>query len=111
MRAYTRLVEIIRTVDEKRGLDSAIGSKLHRLFGETGFRAPEVSVKQTSLRRSEGKRFWELTLREAAPTIIEAGAASAEELESICAELQAIARDETTLVNIARVFQVWSLKD
>jgi hypothetical protein len=110
-RAYTRLVEIIRDVDAQRRLDSAIGSKLRRLFQETGFQAQEVSVRENSLQRGEAKRFWELTLREAAPAIIEAGAASAEELQSICAELQAIARDETTEVSIARVFQVWSRKD
>jgi hypothetical protein len=98
-------------MDTKRGVDSAIGSKLQRLFCEAGFVTAEVCVKQTSLRWGQGKQFWELTLREAAPAIIEAGAASAEELESLCAELQAIAHDETTLVTVARVFQVWSRKD
>lgn len=110
-RAYARLVEIIRNIDTKRGVDSAIGSKLQRLFCEAGFATAEVSVKQTSLRRGEGKQFWELTLREAAPAIVEAGVSSAEELESLCAELQAIARDETTRVTVARVFQVWSRKN
>ena len=110
-RAYTRLVEIIRHVDAQRRLDSAIGSKLERLVREVGFATSEVSVRESWLQRGEAKRFWELTLREAAPAIIEAGAASAEELQSICAELQAIARDETTAVSIARVFQVWSRKD
>jgi len=110
-RAYARLVEIIGNMDAKRGVDSTIGSKLQRLFREAGFATVEVSVKQTSLQRGEGKRFWELTLREATPAIVEAGVASAEELESICAELQAIAREEKTVVSVARVFQVWSRKD
>lgn len=108
--AYARLVEISRTVNAKRGLDSGIGLRLHRLFREAGFATPEVTLKQTALLRGEGKRFWELTLREAAPAIGEAGAASAEELESLCDELGVIACDETTLVVLARVSQVWSRK-
>ena len=110
-RAYTRLVEISRAVDAKRGLDSEIGLKLHRLFREAGFGSPNISLKQVASLRGPAKRFWELTLREAAPAIIEAGAASAEELDAISAEMRAIARDETTLVVLPRVSQVWMLKE
>jgi SAM-dependent methyltransferase len=106
-RAYTRLVEISRAVDAKRGVDSQIGLKLHRLFREAGFRSPNVALKQVAILRSPAKRFWELTLREAAGAIIDAGAATAEELDAICAEMQAIARDETTLLVMPRVSQVW----
>jgi hypothetical protein len=91
-------------------LDSGIGLKLHRLFREAGFGTSEVTLKQAALLRGEGKRFWELTLREAAPAVVEADAASAEELESLCDDLRAIAHDETTLVILARVSQVWSRK-
>ena len=110
-RAYTRLVEISRAVDAKRGLDSEIGLKLHRLFREAGFRSPNISMKQMATLRGPAKLFWELTLREAAPAIIEAGAASAAELEAIGAEMQAIARDETTLIVLPRFSQIWTLKE
>ena len=109
--AYARLVEISRAVDAKRGLDSEIGLKLHRLFREAGFRSPNLSMKQMATLRGPSKLFWELTLREAAPAIIEAGAASAAELEALCAEMQAIARDETTLIVLPRFSQVWTLKE
>ena len=110
-RAYTRLVEISRAVDAKRGLDSEIGLKLHRLFREAGFRSPNILLKQIATLRGPAKQFWEMTLREATPAIIQAGAASAEELEAICAEMRAIARDETTLVVLPRISQVWMLKE
>jgi len=110
-RAYSRLVEISRAVDNKRGLDSAIGLKLHRLFRQAGFHSPNVSLKQMATLRGPAKLFWELTLREAAPAIIEAGAANAAELEAISAEMQAIARDETTLVVLPRFSQVWMFKE
>jgi len=110
-RAYTRLIEIGRTVHARRGLDSEIGLKLPRLFREAGFGSPNISVKQVAILRGPAKQFWALTLREAAAAVIEAGAATAEELDVICAEMQAIARDETTLVVMPRVSQVWMLKE
>ncbi len=109
-RAYKRLVEISEAVNLSRGLDSYIGLKLPELFGQVGFGRPEVAVKQIAFLRGEAKRFWEITLREAAPAILASGAATQEELESICSEIRAIAEDETTLVMLARVTQVWAQK-
>lgn len=40
--------------------------------------------------------------------IFAAGASTPEELGSICADMQTIAQDETTLVMLARVTQVWA---
>jgi SAM-dependent methyltransferase len=107
-RAYQRLVEISDALDAHLGVDSNVGLKLHRFFREAGFEAPEVAISQPAALRGNPKRFWELTLREAAPAILEAGVASEEELSSICDEMQAIARDESTLILIARVSQVWA---
>lgn len=109
-RAYRRLVEISRTVHAMHGQDSEIGLKLHRLFREAGFASPEVSLQQSAVLRGETKRFWELTLREAAPVIVATGAATAAELDSICDEMREIANNETTLIVLARVAQVWARK-
>jgi SAM-dependent methyltransferase/GNAT superfamily N-acetyltransferase len=109
-RAYERLVEIGRHLDVSGGVDSEIGLKLHVLFREAGFERPEVALKLHSALRGGHKRFWELTLREAATAIVQSGAASAKELEEICDEMRAIAEDETTLVVLARVAQVWARK-
>lgn len=107
-RAYQRLVEISDAVNRARGLDSYIGLKLPRLVGEAGFTRPEVMVKQIAELRGPNKRFWEITLREATQAILAAGAATQEELDTICAGLRAIAEDETALVMLARVTQVWA---
>jgi len=107
-RAYQRLVEISDAVNRARGLDSHIGLKLPRLFGEAGFTRPEVMVKQIAELRGPNKRFWEITLREATQAILAAGAATQEELDTICAGLRTVADDETTLVMLARVTQVWA---
>ena len=109
-RAYRRLVEISEAVNRAHGLDSHIGLKLPRLIMEAGFANPDVHVDQIAVLWGQSKRFWELTLREAAPAILEAGASTADELEGIYREMQAIANDHTVLLMLARVTQVWARK-
>jgi ubiquinone/menaquinone biosynthesis C-methylase UbiE len=108
--AYKRLVEISVAVNRSRGLEPYIGLKLPRLFREVGFSQPEAKINQIALLRGEEKRFWELTLREAAPAILAAHASSTEELDSICEEMRKIAQDESILLMLARVTQVWARK-
>ena len=67
-------------------------------------------MDQVSILRGHGKRFWELTLREAAPAILAAGASTADELECIYQEMRTIANDESVLLMLARVTQVWACK-
>jgi ubiquinone/menaquinone biosynthesis C-methylase UbiE len=106
--AYKRLVEISEAVNRLLGLESYIGIKLPRIICEAGFQNTEVRVKQHAFLRGPGKRFWEITLREAKPAIVAAKAATSEELESLSAEITTIARDESILVMLARVTQVWA---
>jgi len=109
-RAYRRLVEISEAVNRAHSLDSYIGLKLPRLIREIGFANPEVHVDQIAVLRGHGKRFWELTLREAAPAILAAGASTADELEWIYQEMRTIANDDSVLLMLARVTQVWACK-
>ena len=108
--AYKRLVEISDAVNRSRGLDSYIGLKLPRLFRAVGFSQLDLRVQQIALLGGEEKRFWELTLRESAPAILAAGASTPAELEVICDEMHRIARDESILLMLARVTQVWARK-
>jgi ubiquinone/menaquinone biosynthesis C-methylase UbiE len=106
--AYRRLVEISDTVNRAQGLDSYIGLKLPALFRAAGFPLPNLRVSQLAFLRGDEKRFWEITLREATPAILAAGASTPDELESLCAEMRTIASDENTLLMLARVTQVWA---
>ena len=108
--AYKRLVEISEAANRSHGLDSYVGLKLPRLFREVGFSRPEAKVNQIALLRGEEKRFWELTLREAAPAILAAHASTSDELDAICEEMRKIAQDESVLLMLARVTQVWARK-
>lgn len=109
-RAYKRLVEISAAVNLIHGLDSYIGLRLPRLFRNAGFRRPEVKVIQIAVLRGEEKRFWELTLREAAPAILQAQVSTSDELDTICQEMRKIDQDESILLMLARVTQVWAKK-
>lgn len=108
--AYKRLVEISGAVNRARGLDSSIGLKLPALFRDAGFPRPEVGIRQIAVLRGDEKRFWEITLREAASAIFAAGVCTLEELESICNEMRSIAQDDSILLMLARVTQVWARK-
>lgn len=105
---YRRFVEISEAVNQAHRLDSNIGLKLPRLFCDAGFARAEVRVRQYAFLRGKEKRFWELTLREAGPAILAAGASTREELDRLCSEMQAIAEDDSVLLMLARVTQVWA---
>lgn len=106
--AYKRLVEISAAVNQAHGLDAYVGLRLPQLVRQAGFDHSEVRVNQIAFLRGRAKHFWEMTLREATPAIIAAGASTQEELDSICAEMQAIAEDDSILLMLARVTQVWA---
>jgi SAM-dependent methyltransferase len=108
---YRRLVEISDAMNRAHGLDSHIGLKLPSLFRASGFPRPQIRVNQLAFLRGEEKRFWRLTLREAAPKICAAGISTATELEAICDEMDKIAQDESILVMLARVTQVWARRE
>ena len=67
-------------------------------------------MNQIARLQGEEKRFWELTLREAAPAILAAHASTSEELDAIGEEMYKIANDESILLMLARVTQVWARK-
>jgi ubiquinone/menaquinone biosynthesis C-methylase UbiE len=106
--AFERCFELYRAAGERRGLDFRIGPRLYRMFLEAGFPDPRVSLAQPVFVRGEAKRLPEWTLTESAPALAEAGLAAPEEVERIAAELKAYAGDETTLIGMARMTQVWA---
>lgn len=107
--AYKRLNEISDGMDKAFGVNSSdIGPRLPGLFLEAGMTSPRVTMRQNAFLRGEEKRLWELTLEEARPAIVEHGVATNEDLDRVCAELCRIAEDETVLVMLARVTQVWA---
>lgn len=108
--AYERLHEIGAALDRAHGVDSEIGPKMHRMFASLPLTTPRVTFRQAAFLIGPEKRFWELTLREAAPAIVQGGVVTAEELDEICSEMASIAHDAGKLVIIGRVCQTWAFK-
>ncbi|HKW35241.1 MAG TPA: methyltransferase domain-containing protein [Candidatus Acidoferrum sp.] len=108
--SYDQLLRVSRALDERDAVDSDIGAKLHTLFIDNGCGNPEVSVYEPAFLRGELKHFWRITLEEAAPTILGSRIATAEEISSLCEQLGNIARNDSILLIVARVYQVWSRK-
>jgi ubiquinone/menaquinone biosynthesis C-methylase UbiE len=109
--AYQRLINVSRAVDRQCGVDSDIGAKLHSLFLEAGCGQPEVAVYQPAFLRGRAKEFWRITLQEAKSAIVDRSVATPEEVDCLCDELGRIAKDDSIVVLVARVYQVWCRKD
>jgi hypothetical protein len=95
---------------EHNGGDPWMGRKLHRLFLEAGTPDPEVRLTQNVSTSGEAKTLPAVTLAAMSDSILSAGLASEDELETAIQGLEAYAADPTTLVAGPRVFQVWSRK-
>lgn len=108
--AYQRLHAISLALDRVLGVDSEIGTKLHRFFHGLPLGAPLVRFQQPAFLTGCPKRFWELTLREATPAIIDAGIATESEVERLCSAMVSIANDPCCLVIVGRVCQTWATK-
>jgi SAM-dependent methyltransferase len=108
--AIDRMRELMLAVGRSRGVDYCLGLRLHRLFREAGFNEPQVRIDQPVLASGEAKRFWEYTVLEAAPAMIEAGLTTPVELERLAREWMTVATDRETMVAQARKVAVWARK-
>jgi SAM-dependent methyltransferase len=108
--AYQRLHAINAALDRVRGVDSEIGMTLHRFFNSLPLGAPRVRFHQPAFLTGGSKRFWEFTLREATPAIIDANIATQSEIEDLCSAMVSIANNPRCLVIVGRVCQTWAIK-
>ena len=108
--AFDRTFELYRAVGERRGLDFRIGPKLYRMFLAAGFIEPVVSLAQPVCVAGDAKRLPEWTLTESTAALVEAGLATAAEIEAVAREMQRLAEDPTTLFGMAQMTQVFARK-
>lgn len=109
-RSYERFVELAVAFGQQRGADYRLGCRLHRLFRDVGIPHPNLEYAQPAYLRGEVKRLWEYTFLEASPAMIDAGLSSKAEVAQLAIELDAIGRDDTTLVAQVRLIAVWGRK-
>lgn len=108
--AYLRAFELYRDAVRRQGADPEIGPSLIGMVMKAGFRRLGVAVVQPVLKEGAAKRLPELTLLEAAPEILAAGAATEAEIQAIAAEVRRLADDVTTEFGMAQMTQIWATK-
>jgi SAM-dependent methyltransferase len=108
--AIARMRDLMVAVGRSRGVDYCLGIRLHRLFREAGFADPQVRIDQPVYATGERKRFWEYTVLEAGPAIVEAGLIAAAELAELAGAWANFAHDPTTIIAQARKVSVWARK-
>ncbi len=108
--AYAREVEFMQELNGIRGVDAGSGMKIHRLFHEIGFRRIEVLLYQPAFLQGEGKRFWEYSVLESIPSLVERGYYTLEQMQSRVRAMRQVNDDERILVALPRSVQVWARK-
>lgn len=109
-RSMERFIELNLKLGERCGEDYRLGSALPRLFQEAGFAAPEVAAHFPLVLRGENKRLLAMTFDQFAPALVEESLATPEEVKQISQELAAVAADQTTLLGLPLMAQVWGVK-
>lgn len=94
----------------KRGVDLDLGRRLPALVRGLGLTSVQVAIWQPAFFSGEGKRFYEHTARETMPRIVASGAATLEEIEARIAAMRRVNDDESILVTMPRIWQVWGIK-
>ena len=108
--AFDRCFELYRAIGERRGLCFDIGPRLYRLALEAGFAVEEIQMPQTVCVRGDAKRLPQWTLVESGPALLEAGLATAEEIDHVVADMEMLVADETVLFAMAQMTQVIARK-
>ena len=108
--AYARLLALLFARNSLRGCDARLGLKLPRMFLDAGLSAPETAFVHPIYLRGERKRLWEYSFLEAGAYTVEKGLCTQAELDTLAADLAAIAADETIGVAQATMPVAWARK-
>jgi SAM-dependent methyltransferase len=108
--AFDRYVELYTEAARARGCDPNIGRRLPALMRDAGLGDVNMNVVQPAGLTGEVKAISPITLEAIADTVLEAGLATADEINRTVDELYAFADAPYTLLSLPRVVQAWSRK-
>jgi hypothetical protein len=91
----------------QRGVDSNLGAKLPSHLREIGMQDVQVNVWQPAFLSGEEKRWWEYSVAEAAPQVVEMGLATQDEIDAMLEEMRRVNADESIVLLLPRQWQVW----
>lgn len=104
--ALDRYVAWYKEAARRRGANASLGRELSRLAAGAGFEIVHAGAVNPAALSGPIKQIAPLTLAAIADSIVEAGLATAVEVERTIAELQAAADDPTVFMSLPRVGQV-----
>jgi hypothetical protein len=89
------------------GGDPTIGPRLRALLSASGLQDVRQQTADNPMERADEKLFLAELAHNMRPAILEAGAATADELDALQVRLEDAARDPGTVFYQARTYQVW----
>lgn len=89
-----------------RGVDPIVGVKLPGLCHEAGLSVRAINVDQPAILEGEAKRYWELTVSELAPRLVELGRFTQQHMDKHIRSLHKISTDSSTLLFLPAKVQV-----
>jgi len=108
--AFNRYTELYKADAKKRGVDANIGPRLPALLREGGAETVQVSAAMPCGLDGEVKLMAQITMERISDSVIEAGLATAAEINGIVSELTRYAADPVTVMSIPRIIQRWALR-
>ncbi len=110
VREVDQVMELYRLAGASQGADFEIGKRLHRLALETGVEETQARLVQPAYLRGIEKRLPIWSLQEATPYLLKNSLATQAEIDHIQSVVERVIQDETYLMTMARMTQVWGKK-
>lgn len=105
--AFARYLHYFVAAAQHNGQDPHIGLRLFRLFHEAGISEVGFQVVQPAFHTGSGKWMAYDTLEKIGGTVLRQGLATESQLQAALNELQAFTADDSSLISLPRIFQVW----
>jgi SAM-dependent methyltransferase len=93
-----------------RGLDYALSTRLYHLVKDAGFLEPDIEIHQPAVGRGDDRFLLKWSVEEAAPAFVAAGLVTAEEMNTILADMDRDTKNQEILALMPRMSLVWARK-
>lgn len=93
-----------------RGLDYALSTRLYHLVKDAGFPEADIEIHQPAITRGEDRFMLKWSVEEAAPAFVAAGLVTADEINTILADMDRDTKNPEILVLMPRMSLVWARK-
>jgi SAM-dependent methyltransferase len=108
--ATNAFADLLCRLGPRRGLDFSIGRSLYHKVIRAGFTKVNVEIHQPAMTRGENRFFLQWSVEEAAPSLLDAGIVTPEQLSRTLRDMQAAVADTDVLILAPQMSLVWGHK-